>query len=109
MLADKNTQQQLQKKLENMERMQKKQEMKKLANQNDLDDLDLGQQDITSQMSSLNQGLLDEQFSNGVSQSFVELDRESSDVRNVKEAIIDLYLAIKIRSTDELDKINDGN
>jgi len=28
-------------------------------------------------------------------------------VRNIKEAIIDLYLAIKIRSTDELDQIND--
>ena len=60
-------------------------------------------------MSSINQGLLDEQFSNGVSQSFVELDKESQDVKNIKEAIIDLYLAIKIRSTDELDKINDNN
>lgn len=29
------------------------------------------------------------------------------DIRNIKEAIIDLYLAIKIRSTDELDQIND--
>tara|TARA_B110000285_G_scaffold146184_1_gene163171 strand:- start:778 stop:1131 length:354 start_codon:yes stop_codon:yes gene_type:complete len=28
---------------------------------------------------------------------------------NIKEAIIDLYLAIKIRSTEELDRINDGN
>lgn len=28
---------------------------------------------------------------------------------NVKEAIVDLYLAIKIRSTEELDKINDEN
>jgi hypothetical protein len=28
---------------------------------------------------------------------------ESTDIWNVKEAIIDLYLAIKIRSTDELD------
>jgi len=60
-------------------------------------------------MSSLNQGLLDDQFSNGVSESYVEMDEESTDVRNIKEAIIDLYLAIKIRSTDELDKINDNN
>jgi hypothetical protein len=30
-------------------------------------------------------------------------------MKSVKEAIIDLYLAIKIRSTDELDKINDLN
>ena len=29
--------------------------------------------------------------------------------KNIKEAIIDLYLAIKIRSTEELDWINDGN
>ena len=29
--------------------------------------------------------------------------------KSVKEAIIDLYLAIKIRSTEELDAINDGN
>jgi hypothetical protein len=29
--------------------------------------------------------------------------------RSIKEAIIDLYLAIKIRSTEELDRINDGN
>lgn len=34
---------------------------------------------------------------------------ESADIWNVKEAIIDLYLAIKIRSTDELDKINEQN
>jgi transposase-like protein len=38
-----------------------------------------------------------------------ELEEESADVRTIKEAIIDLYLAIKIRSTDELDKINDEN
>jgi hypothetical protein len=31
------------------------------------------------------------------------------DPANIKEAIIDLYLAIKIRSTEELDRINDGN
>lgn len=30
-------------------------------------------------------------------------------MRSIKEAIIDLYLAIKIRSTDELDKINEDN
>ena len=29
--------------------------------------------------------------------------------KDIKEAIIDLYLAIKIRSTEELDKINEGN
>lgn len=69
----------------------------------------VGQQDIESQATSLNQGLLDEQFSNGVSQSAFELPEESTDIRSVKEAIIDLYLAIKIRSTDELDQINDDN
>ena len=31
---------------------------------------------------------------------------DKSDIR-VKEAIVDLYLAIKIRSTEELDIIND--
>jgi hypothetical protein len=33
----------------------------------------------------------------------------NTDPKNIKEAIIDLYLAIKIRSTEELDRINDGN
>lgn len=41
------------------------------------------------------------------------MDPESTenghDATDIKEAIIDLYLAIKIRSTEELDKINDGN
>ena len=41
------------------------------------------------------------------------MDPESTenghDATDIKEAIIDLYLAIKIRSTKELDKINDGN
>ena len=93
-----------------MERMQKLKEEKQ--QQKDLDNLNLNitdGKDFTSNMSSINQGLLDDQFSNGVSQSFVELDKESQDVRNIKEAIIDLYLAIKIRSTDELDRINDNN
>jgi hypothetical protein len=43
----------------------------------------------------------------------VDLENESSnreeETGDIKEAIIDLYLAIKIRSTEELDKINDGN
>ena len=45
----------------------------------------------------------------------IDVERESSmmdedsNPRNIKEAIIDLYLAIKIRSTEELDQINDGN
>ena len=43
----------------------------------------------------------------------MDVDAESkdsfNDLGNIKEAIIDLYLAIKIRSTDELDKINDDN
>jgi hypothetical protein len=41
----------------------------------------------------------------------VDLERnsDSQDPKSVKEAIIDLYLAIKIRSTEELDRINDGN
>lgn len=38
------------------------------------DDIGAGQQEVTSMMSSLNQGLLDEQKSNGLSQSFVEGD-----------------------------------
>ena len=75
--------------------------------------------DITSQMSSLNQSLLDGQPSNAISRSFVDLEQESNDAmmdaenfessKDIKEAIIDLYLAIKIRSTEELDKINEGN
>jgi hypothetical protein len=36
-----------------------------------------------------------------------QIDAENP--RSIKEAIIDLYLAIKIRSTEELDQINDGN
>ena len=80
----------------------------------DLDDSkNLGNADVTSQMSSINQSLLDGQPSNAISRSFVEMDPESTenghDATDIKEAIIDLYLAIKIRSTEELDKINDGN
>ena len=72
-------------------------------------------------MSSINQSLLDDQPSIAISQEFVDLERESQlnhmdsyggnkeDPANIKEAIIDLYLAIKIRSTEELDRINDGN
>lgn len=75
-------------------------------------------------MSSLNQSLLDKQPSNAVTQSFVDLDQEDEEemtsiengilgthnlenVKNVKESIVDLYLAIKIRSTEELDQINE--
>lgn len=36
-------------------------------------------------------------------------DSQAEGTRGIKEAIIDLYLAIKIRSTEELDQINDGN
>jgi hypothetical protein len=43
----------------------------------------------------------------------IDIERDSSnlskDTKSIKEAIIDLYLAIKIRSTEELDKIDDGN
>jgi hypothetical protein len=65
--------------------------------------------------------LLDDQPSIAISQAFVDLERESNmndddsmiggkeNPKNIKEAIIDLYLAIKIRSTEELDRINDGN
>jgi len=55
---------------------------------------------------------LDGQPSNAISRSFVDLEQESTnreETGDIKEAIIDLYLAIKIRSTEELDKINDGN
>ena len=75
--------------------------------------------DETSVASSINQMLLDEQQSNAISQSFVDdsqilrhptdTDDDSLHQKTVKEAIIDLYLAIKIRSTEELDAINDGN
>ena len=64
-------------------------------------------------MSSINQSLLDNQPSNAISQSFVDLDEDGSqqigpfdeavNVYQLKQAIIDLYLAIKIRSTEELD------
>ena len=40
----------------------------------------------------------------------MDLEQESTenqDTGDIKEAIIDLYLAIKIRSTEELDKIID--
>lgn len=71
-------------------------------------------------MSSINQSLLDEQQSIAVSQAIVDIDDNSGlsgqegrnleeNTMNIKEAIIDLYLAIKIRSTEELDKINDFN
>ena len=65
--------------------------------------------------------MLDDQPSIAISQAFVDLERESNmneddsmiggkeNPKNIKEAIIDLYLAIKIRSTEELDRINDGN
>jgi hypothetical protein len=71
--------------------------------------------DVTSQMSSINQSLLDDQPSIAISQAMIDIDRNSSsnmeddNSRSIKEAIIDLYLAIKIRSTEELDRINDGN
>lgn len=80
--------------------------------------------EMTSVMSSLNQSLLDNQPSNAISQSFVDLEQEEEEltsydnayetkqaetIKNVKEAIIDLYLAIKIRSTEELDQINESN
>ena len=85
--------------------------MKNLKN-DQIDDEQLRNIDITSQMSSINQSLLDNQPSNVGSRSFVDLEQESTqreDTGDIKEAIIDLYLAIKIRSTEELDKINDGN
>lgn len=83
-----------------------------------------GRNDITSVMSSLNQSLLDKQPSNAISQSFVDLDQDEDEltsydndmkengqesIEGVKEAIVDLYLAIKIRSTEELDQINEDN
>ena len=65
-------------------------------------------------MSSINQSLLDDQQSIAISQAMIDIERDSSNLskentKSIKEAIIDLYLAIKIRSTEELDKINDGN
>ena len=64
-------------------------------------------------MSSINQSLLDDQPSIAISQAMIDIERNSDsqvdNPRSIKEAIIDLYLAIKIRSTEELDHINDGN
>ena len=91
-----------------------------------MDILNEGHNDMTSVMSSLNQSLLDKQPSNAISQSFVDLEQEEEEVTSydhdddlrgngvesidgVKEAIVDLYLAIKIRSTEELDQINEDN
>ena len=57
-------------------------------------------------MSSINQSLLDDQPSIAISQAMIDVDRSESQAENsrgIKEAIIDLYLAIKIRSTEELD------
>ena len=88
--------------------------MKDLQNANDYvknDDQDnLEVHGDESNSCSVNLKLLDQQHSNQVSQTISNLDRdESTDIRTVKEAIIDLYLAIKIWSTDELDKKNDHN
>lgn len=97
MLENKQSQDQLLKRLEAM------QAQDDLRNQ-------LMNQDFTSQMSSINQSLLDDQASIAISQAFdVEHGSSQSKERSIKEAIIDLYLAIKIRSTEELDRINDGN
>ena len=62
MLADKATQEQLQKKLESMERMQKKKMNAKLRDPANIENAEfgVGPNEATSQMSSLNQGLLDE-------------------------------------------------
>ena len=87
--------------------------------------------DATSAISSLNQSLLNNQPSNAISQSFADLEQEEEEELTsygheddllrgggngvdecgdgVKEAIVDLYLAIKIRSTEELDQINESN
>lgn len=87
----------------------------------------------TSQISSINLSLLEKQASNAVSQSYVEAENDGDNENssrsfkfdrntrrlmnqykdtnesliNVKEAITDLYLAIKIRSCEELDRINE--
>ena len=39
--------------------------------------------------------------------SHIETSVEADDINELREAIIELYLAIKIRSTEELDKITD--
>ena len=123
MLENKKNQDQLMQRLERMEKQQ-------VNSDYDENEIRLHHQDITSQMSSINQSLLNEQES-AVSQQFVDVD-DSSDMTkdincaigqgvpamkrygpettiSIKDAIIDLYLAIKIRSTEELDRINEGN
>lgn len=124
MLENKKNQDQLMQRLERMEKQQ-------INSDYDENEIRLHHQDITSQMSSINQSLLNEQQSDAVSQQFVDVD-DSSDMTkdincaigqgvpamkrygpettsSIKDAIIDLYLAIKIRSTEELDRINEGN
>ena len=39
--------------------------------------------------------------------SHLETSLNADDINELREAIIELYLAIKIRSTEELDKITD--
>lgn len=106
MLNDKVTTNNLQNKLKQVERQQKKEMALNLDKVQVLNQCD----NTSNSISSINQGLMDEQLSNEVSASYVECDKdESTDISCVKEAIIDLYLAIKIRSTEELDKIDDQN
>lgn len=38
-----------------------------------------------------------------------QFKNSNENIMNVKEAITDLYLAIKIRSCEELDRINENN
>lgn len=75
---------------------------------------------MPQEASSINQSLLDKQPSNALSNSFNDpttSERLRNEVKmlathktdeQVKEAIVDLYLAIKIRSTEELDAINES-
>ena len=44
---------------------------------------------------------------NNLLDSHVESSLAADDINELREAIIELYLAIKIRSTEELDKITD--
>jgi|TARA_B110000305_G_C19040835_1_gene448116 hypothetical protein len=72
MLENKKNQDQLMQRLERMEKQQ-------VNSDYDENEIRLHHQDITSQMSSINQSLLNEQQSDAVSQQFVDVG-DSSDV-----------------------------
>jgi len=84
-----------------------------LVDVNDLDDDDEKPQDFIkrSGLEGLMHGDIKSSsfLENGSGEEFGPFALPNENILNVKEAIIDLYLAIKIRSTEELDLINEDN